>query len=130
MPRASRTIFGLLLTVGIVAAGCVSQKKAQMEARQAYMAGQEQAIQAQLHAREAQGPVVFVQGPVQNNIIAWRQGMKLSEAIVDADYTAFMNPRAVRVMRDNQLVGELKGIDLLHHQDLGLQAGDTVIIIP
>ncbi|HEX4120557.1 MAG TPA: hypothetical protein VH619_08080 [Verrucomicrobiae bacterium] len=115
---------------GIAAAGCVSEKKAQMEARQAYIAGQAQAAQSQLRAREAEGPVVFVQGPVQNHVIAWSEGMTLSKAIVDANYTAFMNPEVVQVMRGGQLAGQLKGIDLLHHQDLDLQQGDTVIILP
>jgi hypothetical protein len=128
MRRVSSLSF-LVLAV-VVTAGCVSQKKAQMEARQAYVAGQEQAVQAQLHEREAQGPVVFVQGPVQNHIIAWHEGLTLSQAIVDANYTAYMNPEDVRVMRGGQLAGELKGIDLLHHQDLNLQQGDTVIVTP
>jgi protein involved in polysaccharide export with SLBB domain len=101
-----------------------------MEARQAYANGLQQAAQAQVRAQEAQGPVIFVQGPVQNPIVPWREDMTLSQAIVDANYTAFMNPRVVRVVRGGQVAGELKGIDLLRHQDMDLQPGDTVIIIP
>jgi len=101
-----------------------------MEARQAFANGQQQAFQAQQRAQQAQGPVVFVQGPVQNPVVPWRDGMTLSQAIVDADYTAFMNPMVVRVLRDGQVAGEFKGIDLLHHQDMDLQPGDNVIIIP
>jgi len=121
----------LCLLIGVVAgAGCVSHKKAQMEARQAYIAGQEQAMQSALRARQQQGPVVFVRGPVRNPVVEWQEGMKLSQAVVDADYTGFMNPVLIRVLRNGQIVGEFKGIDLLHHQDMDLEDGDTVIIVP
>lgn len=117
----------LILAVGL-AAGCVSKKKAEMEQRQAYLAGRREALQA---AHEAgQGPVVFVQGPVQNHVIPWTDGLMLSQAIVTAQYTAFMNPMVVRVIRHEQVAAELKGIDLLHHQDISLEPGDTVLIIP
>jgi hypothetical protein len=125
-----RTFCWLILALSILATGCVTKKKAQMEARQAYANGQLQALQAQQRAQMAQGPVVFVQGPVQNPVVPWHDGMTLSQAIVDANYTAFMNPNLVRVLRNGQVVGELKGIDLLHHQDIDLQPGDNVIISP
>jgi hypothetical protein len=123
-----RTFCLVVLALSVAAAGCVSTKKAQMQARQAYMNGQEQALQAQQGARMAQGPVVFFQGPVQNTIVPWKDGMTLTQSIVDAVYTGFMNPEVVRVMRGGQIAGEFKGIDLLHHQDMDLQPGDTVII--
>ncbi|HEX3989066.1 MAG TPA: hypothetical protein VHZ30_06520 [Verrucomicrobiae bacterium] len=125
-----RTFGWLMLAVIFAAGGCVSSRKAKMEAGQAYIQGQQQAMQAQQRAIQAQGPCVFFQGPVRNQIVPWREGMKLSEAIVAADYTAFMNPEMIRVMRNGQVAGELKGIDLLRHQDLELQPGDTVIILP
>jgi hypothetical protein len=125
-----RMICRLILALSIAAAGCVSSKRAKMEAGQAYVNGQQQALQAQQHAQQAQGPSVFLQGPVQNPVVPWRDEMTLSQAIVDAVYTGFMNPRLVRVLRDGQVAGELRGIDLLHHQDLALQPGDTVLIIP
>jgi hypothetical protein len=125
-----RTAVLCLLLALVAGAGCVSQKKAQMEARQAYLAGQEQAMQAALRARQQQGPVVFVQGPVRNAVVAWQEGLKLSQAIVAADYTGFMNPLLIRVLRNGQVAGEFKGIDLLHHKDMELEEGDTVLIVP
>jgi hypothetical protein len=121
----------LCLLIAIAAgAGCVSEKKAQWEARQAYVAGQEQAMQAAMKARQQQGPIVFVQGQVRNAVVEWQEGMKLSQAIVAADYTGFTNPRLIRVLRNGQVAGECKGIDLLHHEDMELEEGDTVLIIP
>jgi hypothetical protein len=126
-----RTAALCILLAIIAGAGCVSQKKAQSEARQAYVAGQEQALQAATQARQQQqGPVVFVQGQVRNSVVAWQEGMKLSQAIVAAEYTGFMNPRLIRVLRNGQVAGEFKGIDLLHHEDMELEQGDTVLIMP
>jgi hypothetical protein len=123
--------FGLCLAL-LAGAGCVSQKKAHLEAQQAYAAGQQQAMQAAMQAQRQpkQGPVVFVQGQVRNPVVPWEEGMKVSQAIVAAEYTAFMNPRLVRVLRNGQVVGEIKGIDLLHHEDMDLEEGDTVLIVP
>ena len=121
-----------LLVVLTCAGGCVSEKKAQMEAREAYMAGQQQAMQADARAQlqRQQGPAVFVQGQVRNGLVPWEPGMKLSQAIVAAEYTGFMNPRLIRVLRNGQIAGEFRGIDLLHHQDMELEEGDTVLIVP
>jgi hypothetical protein len=125
-----RTVFIFILLTALAAGGCVSKKKEQLAARQAYMAGQQQAMQAAAQARQQQGPVVYVQGPVRNPVVEWKEGLTLSQAIVTAEYTAFMNPVLIRVLRNGQVAGEFKGIDLLHHQNMELEAGDTVIIAP
>jgi len=128
--QAPRTAVFFLLLAVLAGAGCVSQKKAREEAHQAYVAGQEQAMQAAMRARQEKGPVVMVQGQVLHSAVPWQEGMKLSQAIVTAEYTGFMNPRLIRVMRSGQVEGEFKGIDLLHHQDMDLEDGDTVLILP
>jgi len=120
---------GLCIAV-VAGAGCVTKKKEQLEERRAFVAGQEQAMQAAMRARQDQGPVVFVQGQVRNSAVPWEEGLKLSQAIVTAEYTGFMNPRLIRVLRNGQVAGEFKGIDLLHHQDMELENGDTVLIVP
>jgi hypothetical protein len=56
--------------------------------------------------------------------------LTLTRAIAAAYYTAYMNPMVVRVLRNGQIVGDFKGIDLLRHQDMVLQPGDTVLIMP
>ncbi len=116
--------------MAVAGAGCVSKKKEQADECRAFVAGEQQAMQAALRAREEQGPAVFVQGPVKNPVVAWEEGMKLSQAIVDAEYTAFMNPILVRVFRNGQVVREFKGVDLLHHEDMELENGDTILIVP
>jgi hypothetical protein len=120
--------FCVLLAV-MAGAGCVSEKKAQLEARQAYVAGQEQATQAALQAQQQQGPVVLVQGPVNHPVVPWEEGMKLSNAIVTAEYTGIMDPRLIQVLRNGQVVGEFKAIDLLNRHDMDLEPRDTVVIV-
>ena len=71
-----------------------------------------------------------MQGPVRNPVVPWTEGLTLAQAIVDADYTGFMNPKLVRVIRNGQIIEEMKGIDLLHHQDVPLETGNIVDIVP
>lgn len=125
-----RTVGFCVLLAVMAGAGCVSEKRAKLEARQAYVAGQEQAAQAAIQARQQQGPVVFVQGPVNHPVVQWEEGMKLSKTIVTSEYTGFMDPRLIQVLRSGQVVGEFKAIDLLNHHDMDLEAGDTVVIVP
>lgn len=126
-----RTAVLPLLLALMAGAGCVSQKKAREQARQAYVAGQQQAMQqAAQRARLQQGPAVFVQGPVRNPVVPWEEGMKLSQAMAQAEYTGFMNPMLIRVLRNGQVAGQFKGIDLLHHEDMPLEDGDTIVVVP
>ncbi len=123
-----RIVFCLWLAVG-VGAGCVSEKKAHLEAQQAYVAGQQQAMQAALQAQQQQQkPVVLVRGPVQNMVVDWQEGLKLSQAIVTAVYTGYRSPELIQVLRNGEVVGQFRGIDLINHEDMELQAGDTVMI--
>jgi hypothetical protein len=105
----------------------MSKKQAQLQARQAYLAGQAQAAR-QWQAQ--QPPEVVVRGPVRNPVVPWTDGLTLAQAIVDADYTGYMNPMLIRVIRNGQLVEETKGIDLLHHHDFPLEPGDIVDVVP
>jgi hypothetical protein len=119
------------LAIGIFAvlflAGCVSKKQADLQARQAYMAGQAQAAKQWQSQRP---PEVVVRGPVRNPVVPWTEGLTLAKAIVDADYTGYMNPHFVRVIRNGLMIEEMKGIDLLHHHDVPLEPGDIVDIVP
>jgi hypothetical protein len=121
-----RQITGILFLV-LLLTGCVSKKEAEMQARQAYMEGQQQAAKQWQAERP---PEVIVHGPVRNPTVPWVDDLSLAQAIVDADYTGFMNPILIRVIRNGQMVEEMKGIDLLHHQDFPLEPGDIVDIVP
>jgi len=66
---------------------------------------------------------------VQSPYVPWEEGLTLTRAIATAVYTGFMNPMVIRVFRHGQIVGDFKGIDLLKHEDMALEAGDMVVII-
>lgn len=91
------------------------------------MAGQAQAAKQWQSQRP---PEVVVRGPVRNPVLPWTEGLTLAKAIVDADYTGFMNPILVRVIRNGVMIEEMKGIDLLHGRDVPLEPGDIVDIVP
>ena len=119
-----RGIFISFLALLLV--GCESRHASQQRAREAYVAGQEQAL-AQTRAQN-QRPVVTIRGTVQNPIVPWEDGMTLSRAIVSSVYTGFMNPSIVRVVRGGQVVQEFEGVDLLRGKDMPLQPGDVVVL--
>ena len=117
----------MIICVLVILAGCVSKKQAEFQAREAYMAGQAQAAKQWQSERP---PEIVVRGPVRNPVVPWTDGITLAQAIVDADYTGFMNPVLVRVIRNGQMIEEMKGIDLLRHHDVPLEPGDIVDIVP
>ncbi len=121
MPK-SITIFSLL---ALLLAGCESRTKAQLDAQRAYIAGQRQAAQP---GQTQQPPRVYVRGHVRNSTVPWTDDLTLSKAIVAADYTGFMNPVNVRVIRNGQIAEDMRGIDLLHGRDAPLQPGDIVVL--
>jgi hypothetical protein len=105
--------------------GCETKSRARLEARQAYVEGQEQAL-AQSRPK---APIVTVTGPVRNRIIPWTEDLTLAKAIVAAEYTGYLNPRLIRVIRDGQAT-EIKPSALLNREDMPLQAGDTIQVVP
>ena len=73
---------------------------------------------------------VTVHGEVENPIVPWTEGLTMSQAIVAAHYTGFMNPSVVRVLRNGQVVQQFLGVDLLRGHDMPLQVGDVVDLAP
>jgi hypothetical protein len=115
------------LVLTMLLAGCESKKTADLEARQAYMAGQQQAVKQWQSQRPLQ---VVVQGPVRYPVVPWEENLTLTKAIVTADYTGFLNPKLIRVIREGQVIEELQGIDLLKGRDVPLQPGDIIALVP
>jgi hypothetical protein len=48
---------------------------------------------------------------------------------VAADYTGYLNPKLIRVIRDGQPT-DIKPSALLAGEDMPLQAGDTIQVVP
>jgi len=97
---------GLLLLVALGLAGCASKTKSKMDAlatQQAYLAGQNAAMQQQLARQESPFPTVTVNGHVQNNIVPWVVGLTLTQAIATANYQDSQDPTVITVMRQGQI---------------------------
>src|SRR5271170_4979329 len=103
-----RQVTGILLV--LLLAGCVSRKEADLRVRAAYLEGQQQAAR---QWQSQQPPQITVRGPVRNPVVPWQDDLTLAKAIVDSNYTGFMNPVLIRVIRNGETVEALKGIDLL-----------------
>jgi len=110
--------------------GCETRGAARQQAREAYLAGQNQAMAQQQALMMAQHPTVAVHGEVETPMVPWTPDLTLSRAIVAAHYTGLMNPSVIRVLRNGQLVHQFMGVDLLRGHDMPLQAGDVVEMSP
>ena len=138
MDRSLR-IFWLLACAGIVCgAGCVSRKRAQAEARAAYMAGQRDAL-AGMQRQPQNGdftvtPVtpqvaanITIVGPVQNPVVQWRNGLTLAQAILNAVYQSPSDPTQIVIKRSNEEI-RVEPAQLLNGVDIPLLPGDVVLI--
>jgi len=126
MKRTFHSAIVLLLSILLLtASGCETKSRARLEAQQAYVAGQQQALD---QSRPKAG-IVTVKGQVRNSIIPWTEELTLAKAIVAADYTAYLAPRVIRVIRDGQTT-EIKPSALLNREDMPLQPGDAIQLVP
>lgn len=105
--------------------GCTTKKSADLKARESFLAGQQQAM-AQWQ-QQAAGNSIQVTGEVRNGAVEWRDGLTLSQAIVEAEYDSPRDPREILVIRFGQVI-TVKPRDLLSGRDVVLQPGDRIEI--
>jgi hypothetical protein len=126
-------VWDILMVIAVFLAlnGCETKSAAKAQAaanaRAAYEAGQADAYRQML--QQSQGPSVHVVGHVNNPNIPWKDGLTLSQVLVDAECTDQGDPRAIFVTRQ----GRRYPVDvkaLLGGQDWPMQAGDMVEINP
>jgi hypothetical protein len=112
----------------VLFSGCVTKAEAKRQAQIAFLQGQQQGM---MRAQQLQshGPNISFVGPVQNSIVAWRNGLTLAQAIVSANYLSDKDPSAIIVHRNGQDIPvDPKG--LLNGEDFPLQVGDVVEVQP
>lgn len=110
-----------ILLLALLATGCTSRSKARMQAQNAYLAGQNAALQQQL----AQYNGVTLIGAVQNPKVPWVAGLTLAQAIATAHYIGEQEPRAVIITRQGDS-GVLDASVLTNGPDIPLEVGDVV----
>jgi hypothetical protein len=127
---ADKSSFGFVLIALLslllsFTAACETKSRARLEAQRADVAGQEQAL-----AQTGPKPkIVTVTGQVRNSVIPWTEELTLAKAIVAAEYTGYLGPRLIRLIRDGQPT-DIKPSALLNGQDMPLQPGDTIQVVP
>jgi hypothetical protein len=114
----------LLISLIALSAGCVIKSTAEARERAAFLAGRQSAF-AEMQQTEARGPMVTVVGPVQHALVKWVPGLTLSQAIVQAVYTAPTDPRNILIRRNGQVI-PVDPKHLLAGQDAPLEVGDVV----
>jgi hypothetical protein len=119
---------GVLLLVGgsflagLVLDGCTTKAKARLQAREAYLAGQQQAL---ARLQQPHEPTVTVMGQVRNSVLPWAEDLTLAKALVAADYIGLGVPTAILLVRNGRAT-EIDPKYLLQGHDLPLEAGDIV----
>lgn len=107
----------------LLAAGCVSQEQSREEVRKAYEAG----LQQGRKEAEMRSTHVLIRGPVQRSAVAWREGLTLAQAIVEAVYTAPQDPVAISITRGNRII-PVDLNELLRGIDIPVEVGDLIDI--
>jgi hypothetical protein len=115
----------VLLLMTLAAAGCTSKSTIRLREQNAFLTGQNIALQQQQSQTEAQSPGVTVVGPVQHPHVPWVTGLTLAQAITTANYVGADQPNQIIITRN----GESATMDasvLLNGTDIPLEIGDVI----
>lgn len=116
----------MFLTLLAICAGCVTKEKAKADARNAFIAGQQETMrQMQLN----QSPNVNFVGPVRNPVVPWIQDLTLAQALISAQYTVRGDPREIILIRKG-VASRIDPKKLLSGEDVPLLAGDIIQVNP
>ncbi len=112
-----------ILLLSLVLAGCTTESEARREARDAYLAGQNEALLRQ--QAQSQMPVVTILGPVQNSKVPWVSGLTLVQALATANYLDSKGPKQIIITRNGESATLDPGV-LFNGAVVPLEAGDVV----
>ena len=124
-------VVGVLLALAVQS--CVSKAKARKQAEQAFIAGQQQAMQRMQQqgtgvepglARTTQ-PTVTLLGSVRKSSVPWTPDLTLAKALVEGEYTGSSDPTEIYIVRGG-IARPVDPAKLIGGQDIPLQAGDMV----
>jgi hypothetical protein len=126
-----------VLIIGVVLAlavqGCVSKATARKQAQQAYIAGQQHAMQQMQQqtmgveagqSRTTQ-PTVTLLGNVRKSFVPWTPDLTVAKALVEGEYTGTSDPTEIYIVRAG-LAHPVDPAKLISGQDVPLQAGDVL----
>jgi hypothetical protein len=114
----------MILVLAGMATGCTTKSTARLQAQNAYLAGQNAALQRQL---AQQAGAITVVGPVQNASVPWVAGMTLTQALVTANYLGGGEPAQIILTRKGE-DGVIDPRDLINGVQIPLEPGDIITI--
>jgi hypothetical protein len=121
--------FFAMLFVVLAATGCTTRSQARMDARNAYLAGQNQALEQQAAQQAAQAQGVTILGPVQNSRVPWVEGLTLAQAVATANYLDSQAPKQIIITRQGESA-TLNADVLLNGVNVPLENGDVIELRP
>lgn len=126
-----KTLITVLLTVVVLAGGCVTQEKAAADARAAYFAGQATALN-QLRLQQATtqpaDSVVTIIGSVKNRTVPWTEDLSLVRALVAAEYVGAAELFSITITRAGKVMSVSPRQLLAGSVDPALEPGDVVTL--
>jgi hypothetical protein len=115
----------LVFSALLMLAGCVSKSEAQRQAREAYLAGQNQALTAAAAAAKNSTAPITIRGAVENDTIPWADDLTLAQALLAANYKPLGTPNRISIFRDGRTI-PVNVRDFLQGNDIPLQPGDRI----
>lgn len=115
-----KSLVSLFLVLAI--AGCISKEKAREQARAAFLAGEQHAME---QMRQNQGPNVTFTGPVRNPLVPWTAELTLAKALIAADYFGQQDPAEIIIKRGEAEI-HVDPKKLLGGEDVPLQPHDII----
>ena len=113
-----------ILVLALAATGCTTSSTARLKAQNAFLAGQNMALQQQAQAAALAHGVTII-GPVQNPNVPWVAGLTLVQAVATANYVGADEPKQIILTRQ----GESAALDpsvLFNGTDIPLEMGDVI----
>ena len=123
--RGCRAFTWLSLVLSVALSGCMSKATAQAQARAAFLAGQQQAMERM--QMQAQGPTVTFVGDVRRNLVPWTAELTLAKGILAADYFGPGEPKEIVVRRGGREI-RIDPNQLLGGADVPLEPRDVIEI--
>ena len=118
-------IFFVILLFALAVCGCTTRSTARLKEQNAFLAGQNMALQQQQAQAASQMPGVTVVGQVQNARVPWVAGLTLAQAVATANYIGKDDPKQIIITRSGQSAA-LDPKDLLNGTYFPLEIGDVI----
>jgi hypothetical protein len=91
--------FSAILMLALAMTGCTTKSTARLKEQNAFLAGQNLALQQQQAQAASQTAGVRIVGAVQNSNVPWVAGLTLAQAVATANYVGADEPAQIIITR-------------------------------